>query len=52
MKRILSHYISNNRFFFNKEVIKIPEYEKSAPFYVDSLKFADVFLKGVKQVKI
>lgn len=47
---MLCYYVSNNRKYFNKEVIKIPSYEKSAPFFVDTLKFADHVLPGSKIV--
>jgi hypothetical protein len=44
LKKLLCHYISKNRHYFNKEVTKLPEYEATAPFHLESFRFADTFL--------
>lgn len=42
---ICMDYINDHKKFVNPEIIKLPEYEKSAPFLPQSLEFADELLE-------
>ena len=41
MNEIIQHHIDSNRKMQNKEVFLLPEYEKTAPFNLDALRFID-----------
>ncbi len=51
LKGLICHYISKNKKYFNKEVISLPNYEKSAPFFIDTMRFADDILPDVQIVR-
>lgn len=47
----MCHFINNHKKFFNKDVVKLPNYEKSAPFYTNTMEFADKYLDDQQIVK-
>lgn len=51
IKNLMCHFINSHKKFFNKDVVKIPSYEKSAPFYVESMGFADRYMDDQQIVK-
>lgn len=44
IKNLMCHFINNHKKFYNKDVVRLPGYDKSAPFFVDSMTFADKYL--------
>lgn len=44
IQRLMCHYIDNHKVFFNKDVVRLPKYESSAPFFVSTMQFADAYL--------
>ena len=47
----MCHFINKHKRFCNKDVIRLPKYEKTAPFFIDTMNFADNFLDDQKLVK-
>lgn len=44
MKEVFCNYIDQEKKFFNKLVVKIENYEKTAPFKLESLSFVEKLL--------
>ncbi|KAL4469377.1 hypothetical protein ABPG72_003884 [Tetrahymena utriculariae] len=51
IKNLMCHFINSHKNYFNKEVVNLPHYEKSAPFHIETMQFADNYLDDQKLIK-